>query len=168
MKAKSVTGYVPDRAFFYEKLTVREFLFFVASIYGLDKQKVQSRAEGLLETFGIKDIEDEFIETCSQGMRQRLLFASALVHEPQVLLIDEPFAGLDPFGVLLIKDVLKGLSDAGTSVFLATHSLHIAADLCHRVGLIRRGSLMGIKDRQEIAQKGGLEALFIREMQDGQ
>lgn len=165
-KAKSVTGYVPDRAFFYEKLTVREHLSFVASIYGLKKERAISRIEELLETFGIKDIEDAFIEGCSQGMRQRLLFAAALIHEPEVLLIDEPFVGLDPFGVLLIKDMLKNLSASGVSVFLATHSLHIAAELCHRVGLIDRGNLIALKDRKDITdEKGGLESFFIRTLQ---
>ena len=99
MKAKSILGYVPDRAFLYEKLTAREFLKFIASVYDIEKTEALRRIETLTGIFGIKEIEDELIESFSQGMRQRLLFASALLHEPEALLIDEPFMGLDPFGV---------------------------------------------------------------------
>lgn len=96
LRAKSILGYVPDRAFLYEKLTAREFLKFIASIYGIEKSDALRRIETLTNTFGISDITDELIESFSQGMRQRLLFASALIHEPDVLLIDEPFMGLGP------------------------------------------------------------------------
>ncbi len=168
VKAKSLTGYVPDRAFFYEKLTVREFLGFVASIYGLDGDRAEDRVRALSRRFGLADIEDSFIEGCSQGMRQRLLFASALLHEPRVLVVDEPIVGLDPFGVALVKDIMAELSASGTTVFLATHSLPVAADLCHRVGLIERGRLVALKGRDEIAAcEGGLEGLFLRELSDG-
>ncbi len=166
--AKSVTGYVPDRAFLYEKLTVREFLTFIASVYGLDKKTAFERVERLSEKFGLKDIEDSFIEGCSQGMRQRVLFAAALMHEPEVLVFDEPVVGLDPFGVELIKDVIRELSASGTTVFLATHILGIAGDLCHRVGLIDKGRLIALKDSAEVAaHEGGLEGLFMKEFLKG-
>lgn len=161
VEAKSITGYIPDRAFLYEKLTMREHLLFMASIYGLPKEKAVARAAELLETFGIADCGDSLIENASQGMRQRLLFASALIHEPRILIIDEPFVGLDPFGVLLIKETLKGLYNAGVSIFLATHSLHIATGLCHRVGLIDEGKLIALKHKEDI-EGGDLEALFIK------
>jgi ABC-2 type transport system ATP-binding protein len=163
--AKSVTGYVPDRSFLYEKLTVREFLTFVASVYGLDKRTAEEKIETLSEKFGIKDIEDSYIEGCSQGMRQRILFASALMHEPEVLVFDEPIVGLDPFGVELVKDLIRELSASGTTVFLATHILAIAADLCQRVGLIDNGKLIALKRREEVAaNEGGLEGLFMKEL----
>jgi ABC-2 type transport system ATP-binding protein len=163
--AKSVTGYVPDRSFLYEKLTVREFLTFVASVYGLDKRTAGEKIETLSEKFGIKDIEDSYIEGCSQGMRQRILFASALMHEPEVLVFDEPIVGLDPFGVELVKDLIRELSASGTTVFLATHILAIAADLCQRVGLIDNGKLIALKRREEVAaHEGGLEGLFMKEL----
>ncbi|MEK7736010.1 MAG: ABC transporter ATP-binding protein, partial [Nitrospirota bacterium] len=133
IKAKSILGYVPDKAFLYEKLTAREFLIFISSIYSIPKSEALSRIDEMLELFGIKDVEDELIESFSQGMRQRLLFASALIHRPEVFLIDEPFMGLDPFGVRMLKGVIKDLSSKGVTIFLATHSLHIAEELCHRV-----------------------------------
>ena len=163
--AKSKMGYIPDRAFLYEKLTVGEFLLFVASIFEVPKEVARSRIEKLSIRFGIKDIEGSLIEGCSHGMRQRLLFASALLHEPGLLLIDEPFVGLDPFGVSLVKDVLKELAASGVAVFLATHSLHIASEVCHRVGLIKNGTLGSLIDSEEIADyQGGLEGLFMKEL----
>jgi ABC-2 type transport system ATP-binding protein len=163
IKAKSILGFVPDRAFLYEKLTAREFLIFSASIYGIEKPEALLRIEKLLGKFGIKDLEDELIESFSQGMRQRLLFASALIHNPEVLLIDEPFTGLDPFGILTLKDVIRQLSSQGVTIFLATHSLHMAEELCHRVGFIQKGSLISVKSRDEITKiDGGLEGLFLK------
>ncbi len=162
LKAKSVLGYVPDKAFLYEKLTAREFMIFIASVYSIKKSDALTRIENLFDLFGIKEIEDELIESFSQGMRQRLLFASALIHNPRVLLIDEPFLGLDPFGVRMLKGVVKDLSRNGVTVFLATHSLHIAEEMCHRVGFIKKGSLVSIKTREELKGiEGGLEGLFF-------
>jgi ABC-2 type transport system ATP-binding protein len=162
IKAKSILGYVPDKAFLYEKLKGREFLKFIASIHGIEKSTAFKRIDDLLGIFGIKEIEDELIESYSQGMRQRLLFLSALVHNPQALIIDEPFVGLDPFGVMMIKDVIRRLSSAGVAIFLATHSLHIAEELCERVGLISKGLLISIKDKKEIVSEGGLQELFLK------
>jgi ABC-2 type transport system ATP-binding protein len=162
IKAKSIFGYVPDKAFLYEKLKGREFLKFIASIHGIEKSTAIKRIDELLVLFGIKEIEEELIESYSQGMRQRLLFLSALIHNPQVLLIDEPFVGLDPFGVMMIKDMIKRLRLEGVTIFLATHSLHIAEELCERVGLISKGSLISIKNKEEITTEGGLEKLFLK------
>ena len=163
IKAKAILGYVPDKAFLYEKLTAREFLIFIASMYSIEKSEALTGMEKLLDVFGIKDIEDELIESFSQGMRQRLLFASALIHNPEALLIDEPFMGIDPFGVRMLKGVITELSTKGVTIFLATHSLHIAEDLCHRVGFINKGSLISIKNREEIKGiEGGLEGLFLK------
>ncbi len=163
INAKSILGYVPDKSFLYEKLTAREFLTFISSIYSIEKSEALTRMEKLLDLFGIKDIEDELIESFSQGMRQRLLFASALIHNPEVLLIDEPFMGLDPFGIRMLTGVITELSTKGVTIFLATHSLHIAEELCHRVGFINKGSLIAVKNSDEIKSiEGGLEGLFMR------
>jgi len=161
-KAKSIFGYVPDKAFLYEKLKGREFLKFVASIHGIEKFTAIKRIDELIGIFGIKEIEEELIESYSQGMRQRLLFMSALIHNPQVLLIDEPFVGLDPFGVMMLKDMIKKLRSDGVTIFLATHSLHIAEELCERVGLISKGSLVSMKNKKEIIAEGGLQKFFMK------
>ncbi len=162
-KAKSIFGYIPDKAFLYEKLTAREFLIFISAIYGIEKSEALKRAGSFLELFEIKDVEDELIESFSQGMRQRLLFASALIHNPKVLLVDEPFVGLDPFGVRIFKGAIRDLSKSGVAIFLATHSLHIAEELCHRVGFINKGLLIAIKNGEEIrGVEGGLEGWFLK------
>lgn len=161
-KAKSIFGYVPDKAFLYEKLKGREFLKFVASIHGIEKFTAIKKIDELVGIFGIKEIEEELIESYSQGMRQRLLFMSALIHNPQVLLIDEPFVGLDPFGVMMLKDMIKKLRSDGVTIFLATHSLHIAEELCERVGLISKGSLVSMKNKKEIIAEGGLQKFFMK------
>ncbi len=162
LKAKSILGYVPDKAFLYEKLTGREFLIFISSLYGVEKFQASKRIDELLDTFGIKEIKEELIEGYSQGMRQRLLFLSAIIHNPLVLLIDEPFVGLDPFGVKMLKVMMRRLSSRGVTIFLATHSLHIAEELCDRVGLISKGSLIDLKNKEEIVIEGGLEGLFLK------
>lgn len=162
LKAKSILGYVPDKAFLYEKLTGREFLMFIASVHGIQKNQATKKIDDLLDLFGMRDIEEELIEGYSQGMKQRLLFLSALLHNPRVLLIDEPFVGLDPYGIIMLKDMMRRLSSHDVTIFLATHSLHIAEELCERVGVINRGSLIGIKNRAEITSEGGLEGLFLK------
>jgi ABC-2 type transport system ATP-binding protein len=163
LRTKAAVGYVLDKAFLYEKLTAREFLAFTGALYGVENNGAPSKIEESLDLFGILDVADELIEGYSQGMRQRLLFASALLHDPEVLLIDEPFVGLDPFGVKLIKEMIADLSGRGVTVFLATHSLHIAEELCHRVGFILKGSLVSVKDIAEIrGAEGGLEGIFLR------
>lgn len=160
--AKSVLGYVPDKAFLYEKLTLKEFMFFVSAIHHMSRTEALARIRFLFETFGIMDMENELIEGLSQGLRQRLVFSAALVHAPKVLLIDEPFTGLDAFGVRTLREIMGRLSLEGVSVFLATHSLHLAEDLCHRVGFISRGSLVAVREREEIkSTEGGLEGFFM-------
>jgi ABC-2 type transport system ATP-binding protein len=163
IKAKSVLGYIPDKGFFYEKLSVREFMTFIASVYRIEKSVARARTDELLLLFGIGERADELIESLSQGMRQRLLFASALLHDPKALLIDEPFSGLDPLGVRMLKRLLADLGARGKAVLLATHSLHIAEEVCDMVGFIEKGSLTSIVKREEIkAMKGGLEGMFLK------
>jgi ABC-2 type transport system ATP-binding protein len=163
LRAKAILGYIPDSAFLYEKLTAREFLIFIASLYNMEKAKAYTAIDHHLTSFGIKDMENELIESFSHGMRQRLLFAAALLHDPEILLIDEPFSGLDPFGVRLLKTLIGELSAKGVTIFLATHSLHIAEELCHRVGFVNKGKLVAVKSREEIrAVDGGLEEIFLR------
>jgi len=163
LQAKSLLGYIPDKGFLYEKLSVREFMIFVASVYRLEETAARIKTDELLLRFGIREREDELIESLSQGMRQRLLFASALLHDPRVLLIDEPFTGLDPLGVRMLKHLFAEWAATGTAVFLATHSLHIAEEVCDMVGFIDRGSLIATVKREEIkGMKGGLEGMFLK------
>ncbi|MFC1769461.1 ABC transporter ATP-binding protein [Nitrospirota bacterium] len=160
--AKGITGYVPDNSYLYERLTGREFLLFISSLHKLTKAQANERANEFLQTMGIEEAGNELIRNYSHGMRQRLLFASALIHNPKVLIIDEPFVGLDPYGVRTLTGLLKKLSSEGVCVFLATHSLHIAQELCHRVGIVYHGRLTHVMSQEEFSQeRGGLEERFI-------
>jgi ABC-2 type transport system ATP-binding protein len=165
--AKQMIGFVPDRPFLYEKLTGMEFLRFCADVYNVPRKFFFTKAEDLLKQFALWDWADELIEAYSHGMKQRLILASALLHDPKVLIIDEPMVGLDPEAVHMVKDTLKTLaSKKNTSIFISTHTLSLAEDLCHRIGLIHKGTMLAegsLDDLKRFAKLGeaGLEEVFL-------
>lgn len=164
--AKKIIGFVPDRPFLYEKLTGMEFLKFISDLYHVDPRVMPERARGLLKQFALWDWGDEIIEAYSHGMKQRLIIASALLHDPKILVIDEPMVGLDPAAVRMVKDILKDLSAQNVTIFVSTHTLSIAEDLCNRIGVIHKGSLLAQGTMEELniaAQTGdaGLEEVFL-------
>ncbi len=165
-------GYVPDEPYLYDKLSGREFLDFVAQMRGLEPREASLRIARETERFELGEFLDELIETYSHGMRQRLVFASALLHDPPVLVIYEPMVGLDPRSVRLAKDLLRGRAAAGAAVFVSTHTLALAEEIAHRIGIIDRGRLcfLGTVDRlqQELAApERSLEQLFLTLTSDG-
>ncbi len=160
-------GYVPDRAFLYDKLSGREFLQFVAEMRGLDRAQTTAAIARQSEQFGLGEFLDELTETYSHGMSQRLVFASALLHDPQVFVVDEPMVGLDPKSVRLVKDLLRARTSAGRTVFMSTHTLSVAEELADRIGIIDRGRLiflgtLGELQRELSLQNTSLERLFLR------
>ncbi len=171
--AKAITGYLPDHPYLYDKLTGREFLVFVAGLYGVPEKERAQRADALLGDFALVERADELTETYSHGMKQRLALAGALVHQPRILVLDEPLVGLDPQGALDFQNLLTRLAREGVSIFLSTHSLAVAESLCNSIGvldhgrLIARGTLDQLRDRATAAAAGGretphsLEALFL-------
>lgn len=163
---KKMIGFIPDRPFLYEKLTGMEFLKFSADLYSVDRYTFKQKAVMLLKQFALINWADELIEAYSHGMKQRLIIASALLHDPPVLIIDEPMVGLDPEAVHMVKDILKDLADRQTTIFVSTHTLSIAEDLCDRIGLIHRGNLLAegsLDELQSIAKLGEarLEEVFL-------
>jgi ABC-2 type transport system ATP-binding protein len=165
-------GYVPDKAFHYDKLSGREFLEFVAEMRGLDRGQADQAIARQSEQFGLTAFLNDLTETYSHGMSQRLVFASALLHDPQVLVVDEPMVGLDPKSVRLVKDLLRARTSAGKTVFMSTHTLSVAEELAGRIGIIDRGRLvfLGTLDelRQELSlQKTSLERLFLQLTAEG-
>jgi len=142
--AKRLIGFIPDRPFLYEKLTGMEFLRFVSDLYGFTDGLFRKRAEELLIQFSLYDWSDHLIEAYSHGMKQRLIIASALLHEPRVIIVDEPMVGLDPAGIRMVKDLLRELAEGGTTIFMSTHTLEIAEDLCNRIGVIHHGRLVAL------------------------
>jgi len=165
-EAKRVVGFIPDRPFLYEKLTGLEFLQFMAGLYGVNSGKFLSRAQSLLELFELTDWQHELVESYSHGMKQRLIMSAALLPRPKVLVVDEPMVGLDPRGARLVGNIFRQLRRNGVSIFVSTHTLSIAAELCDRIGIILRGRLLvegAVAELQAQAGAGGqLEDAFLK------
>ncbi len=153
--AKAVTGFIPDRPYLYEKLTAAEFMQFVADLYGMDGP--DGRIAELLELFGLADWAHELIESYSHGMKQRLVMASALLHEPKVLVVDEPMVGLDPRGARLVKDLFRDLAAKGVTIFMSTHTLEIVEAMCSRVAIINKGEIIAGGSVEELGRLARLE-----------
>jgi ABC-2 type transport system ATP-binding protein len=172
--AKQRIGLVPDRPFLYEKLTGLEFLRFTADVYGVAPGRFDTRAAELLTLFGLETRAGELIEAYSHGMKQRLIMAAALLHEPPLLVVDEPMVGLDPRGIKRVRELLRTLAARGTAIFMSTHTLNLAEDLCQRIGIIHHGRLVATGSLDELTAlartgQAGLEAIFLqltREEQD--
>jgi len=165
-KAKKNIGFIPDRPFLYEKLTGMEFLRFTADLYGMKSHSFQGRTREILKQFSLDHWADELIESYSHGMKQRLIVSAALLHDPKVMIVDEPMVGLDPAGIRLIKAVFRDLAKRGITIFMSTHTLAVAEDVCDRIGIIHRGTLIAmgaIGDLRQRAQvrEGDLEEVFM-------
>jgi ABC-2 type transport system ATP-binding protein len=165
-RAAHSIGYVPEEPFLYDKLSGREFLEFVAEMRGLGRNDIDQRIRRECQFFDLSDFLDDLIETYSHGMRQRLVFASALLHDPPVLVIDEPMVGLDPRSVRAVKDRLRDRAAAGTTVFMSTHTLDVAEEIASRIGIMDYGRLyfLGtVADLQShlAAHDASLERLFL-------
>lgn len=159
------TGYVPDEPYLYDKLTGREFLQFVAQLYGLSRELAAERIEQQIERFRLREFVDHLGESYSHGMKQRLVFAAAFVHDPPVLVVDEPMVGLDPRSMRLVKDLLREQTRAGKSVFMSTHTLAVAEEIADRIGVFARGKLVFLGTvaelRSQLASDASLEHLFL-------
>ncbi len=164
--ARALISYVPDQPFLYEKLTGREFLKFTADLYAIPRARFQEKVEEVTELFHLEEFIDDLTERYSHGMRQRTVFAAALIHDPKLLIADEPTVGLDPKSIRELKTLLRKLAKSGMTIFLSTHTLDIAQELADRIGIIDRGRLLGcgtMKDLQKQASSGGnLEELFLK------
>jgi len=166
--AKRICGFVPDRPFLYDKLTGAEMLDFVAGLYGVPPAQARQRRAALLELFDLEDWTDELTESYSHGMKQRLALAAALIHEPRILVLDEPMVGLDPRGARLLKQLVRQWAGRGVTVFLSTHSLEVAEELADRIGIIDQGRLIAVGTLPELQRMAGtpahadLEAVFLR------
>jgi ABC-2 type transport system ATP-binding protein len=164
-RARPLLSYVPDQPYLYEKLTGREFLQFIADMYGLPRDQGQARITEVIRLFELAPFVDELTEKFSHGMRQRTVFAAALVHEPKVLIVDEPTVGLDPRSVRQLKDLLRRQADQGTTVFLSSHSLDVVEELADRMAVINHGKLIACGTletlRNQSAVDGSLEQVFL-------
>jgi peptide/nickel transport system ATP-binding protein len=141
LQAKASCGYVPDEPNLYAKLTGRELLRFVGDLYGLDPVQAGHRSEELLRLFGLAEAANDTIDSYSHGMKQKTSLAAALVHDPRVLMLDEPTVGLDPKSARLIKDILRQMADRGAAVMLITHDMGVIAETCDRVAVMYAGRI---------------------------
>jgi ABC-2 type transport system ATP-binding protein len=165
--AKARIGYIPDRPYLYEKLSGGEFLRFVAGLWGRDGEEVRDRIDRLLELFHLAPWRDELIESYSHGMRQKILISSALIHQPELIVVDEPMVGLDPRSARLLKDLFRTFVGHGGTVFLSTHTLEVAEALCDRIAIINKGKIIAFGTMEELraqAHAGGahLEEIFLK------
>ena len=166
MEAKQSIAYVPDIPFLYEKLTGREFLYFIGGLFKISKSTLHDRVAELLDHFEIGSWVDKRTEDYSQGMKQRITIAAALLHEPKAIIIDEPMIGLDPRSSKIVRDTLRTQSQKGISILMSTHSLPVAEELCDRIGIINNGKLVFCDSREQLqldkAQYGGkFESVFL-------
>jgi ABC-2 type transport system ATP-binding protein len=161
VRAKGELGYVPDRPYLYEKLTGRELLHFVADLYRRDWSACEPRALELLRYFELGDWVDARIENLSHGMKQKLVIVSALVHDPSVLVIDEPMVGLDALAQRQVKRLFHRLAGEGKTIFLTTHTLSVADAVCHRIAIINRGKIVATGTPAELRRDVALEDAFL-------
>jgi ABC-2 type transport system ATP-binding protein len=163
--AKAASGYVPDTPNLYPKLSGRELLRFVGDLYALDHNQIERRIDELLNLFDLYQAGDDPIDSYSHGMQQKTALAAALMHDPKVLVLDEPTVGLDPRSARMIKDILRQMADRGAAVFLSTHILEIAERMCDRIGIINKGELIAVGTMDELRSLGkgetSLEDIFL-------
>ncbi len=166
VEAKSIMGYIPDMPFLYEKLTPVEFLKFIAGLYNLPRAGLNAQIESALHQFGLETMRNALIGELSHGMRQRLLYIATFLHNPKVVLIDEPLIGLDPHSIRMIKDLLRAKVRDGMTILLTTHILALAEDIADRIGIIFEGRLIALGKMGELrtqsGMKGGLEDIFLK------
>ena len=163
---RRLIGYIPDTPFLYERLTPIEFFQFIGDLYQVPAAQIHAARERFFALFAISEYARTLIKDLSHGYRQRLIYAATLLHQPEILFIDEPFVGLDPFSIRLIHDLLRQAAKAGTTIFLTTHILAFAEQLADRIGIIAGGSLVGLGTLAELkarsSMQGPLEDIFLR------
>jgi len=166
IEAKKRLAYIPDQPFLYDKLSGREFLYFVGGLYRVDKTVMQERIKEIIDQFEIGSWVDRRTEDYSQGMRQRISIAAALVHRPKTIVIDEPMVGLDPRSAKIVRQTLRSQVKSGTTILMSTHSLPVAEELCDRIGIINDGRLVFCDTQEQLqADKakydGKFESVFL-------
>ncbi len=159
LQAKALMSYVPDEPYLYDKLTAFEFMQLIADLYGMDKGAAGDEIERMIDIFELRSFVNDLCESFSHGMKQRVVLASALLHGPKVLIIDEPMVGLDPKSARTLKDLLKKLAETeALTIFMSTHTLSVAEEVAHRIGIISKGELVAL---------GSLEELRALKQEDG-
>jgi ABC-2 type transport system ATP-binding protein len=166
LAAKRVLAYIPDQPFCYDKLSGREFLKFMASMYDLSPATYKTEADKYITLFRMSDYIDELIETYSLGMKQRVIISATLLHNPEVIVVDEPLVGIDPMSARIVKQLFREATrEKGTTIFMSTHLLPIAEEIADRIGVLHHGQLVALGKCEELRQtsqiSGALEDVFL-------
>ncbi len=166
-KAKQLIGFIPDKPFIYDKLTGAEFLDFILDIYKIGRKTAEPKRRELLKVFALADWQNELVENYSHGMKQKLVITGVLIHNPLVMVIDEPMVGLDPHGHKIVKHLLREFCANGNTIFMSTHTLSVAQELCHRISIIDKGNIIATGDIGELrsqahADSDQLEQIFLK------
>lgn len=161
---KRKIGFIPDRPFLYEKLTGMEFMRFSADLYGVEDEIFSDKAHMLLQQFALYNWAHELIESYSHGMKQRLIISAALLHDPVVIIVDEPMVGLDPAAIKMVKDMFRELALQGTTIFMSTHTLAVAEDICDRIGIIHKGSLIATGTTMDLKRAAAVDEADLEEV----
>ncbi len=167
LSVKQLIGYIPDQPFLYDKLTGREFLYFSGGLYKISKSALKNKIEELISTLNIGEWIDKRTEEYSQGMRQRITIASALLHKPKLIVVDEPMVGLDPQSAHIIKKLFLELTSKGTAIFMSTHSLNVVEEICNKVAIINKGKIIFDDDIEDLYEMRkdmdrNIEQIFIQ------
>lgn len=171
LEAKSTFGYIPDHPYLYDKLTGREFIYYMGGLYKMEKNELRENVERVIDLLELASWVDKKTEDYSQGMRQRVTFAAAFVHKPKTIIIDEPMVGLDPRSARIVKDSLKQQANEGSSIFMSTHILEMAEELCDRIGIINKSKIIFLDTRENLhihktKYDGNLESVFLELTKD--
>ena len=165
-EAKSTFGYIPDHPYLYDKLTGREFIYYVGGLYRMRKDELKENVDRVIDLLELASWVDKKTEDYSQGMRQRVTFAAAFVHNPKTIIIDEPMVGLDPRSARIVKDTLRKMAKEGVSIFMSTHILEMVEELCDRIGIIHKGKIIFLDTNESLhyhksKYDGKLESVFL-------
>lgn len=161
MECKKVTAYIPDNPDLYENLTGMQYLHFISDIFGIGEKERNERIELYGNKFEITDSLGDLISSYSHGMKQKVAIISALIHEPKLLVLDEPFVGLDPKAAFTLKEIMHDMCDKGSAVFFSTHVLDVAQKLCNRIGIIKQGKMIATGNIDDIIGEQSLEEVFL-------
>ncbi|MBR3634896.1 MAG: ABC transporter ATP-binding protein [Lachnospiraceae bacterium] len=161
MECKKVTAYIPDNPDLYENLTGTQYLNFIADVFDISEQKRKESIKRYADMFEITDSLGDLISSYSHGMKQKVAIISALIHEPKLLVLDEPFVGLDPKAAYTLKEIMHEMCDKGTAIFFSTHVLDVAEKLCNKVAIIKQGKIIASGSMEELTKGQSLEERFL-------
>ena len=161
MECKRVTAYIPDNPDLYENLTGIQYLNFIADVFEISANDREERVKKYADAFEITDSLGDVINSYSHGMKQKLAIISALIHEPKLLVLDEPFVGLDPKATFTLKEIMHEMCENGTAIFFSTHVLDVAEKLCNKVAIIKQGKIIAAGTMEELTEGHSLEEAFL-------